>query len=91
MCGRTKWADADFQEGPSGQIWLVDRDTEMNLVKGWESFVPDHPLEFRDFLVFNMDNASFLKVHIYGKEGGEKQLHTCDQQLGTSRKNGERW
>lgn len=61
-------------EGPSGQIWLVNRDAEMNLVKGWESFVSDHSLEFGDFLVFNMDNASFFKVHIFGKEGGEKHI-----------------
>lgn len=61
-------------EGPSGQIWLVNRDPQMNLVKGWESFVCDHSLEAGDFLVLNMDNASFFKVHIYGKEGGEKHI-----------------
>jgi len=61
-------------EGPSGQIWLVNRDPEMNLVKGWESFVSDHNLQAGEFLVFNMDNASFFKVHIYGKGGGEKHI-----------------
>ena len=66
MCGRTR-------EGIHGQIWLVDRDAEVKFVKVWESFISDHFLEFRDFLVFNMDNASFFKVHIFG---------TCDHKLG---------
>jgi len=61
-------------EGPSGRIWLVSRNPEMNLVKGWESFVSDHTLDAGDFLVFNMDTASFFKVHIYGKDGSEKHI-----------------
>ena len=72
LLGMTKWEDAEFQEWPHGHIWLVDCVDEMNLVKGWESFVPNLPLEFGDFLVFNMDNASLFKVHIYGKDSGQK-------------------
>eukprot|EP01018_Ginkgo_biloba_P019329 Gb_33833 [translate_table: standard] len=70
-------------EGPSGQIWLVNLDADMTLVKGWDCFVSDHSLETGDFLVFTMVNASFFKVHIYGKEGGEKRFTVMNSEAFT--------
>ncbi|GLJ24528.1 hypothetical protein SUGI_0468650 [Cryptomeria japonica] len=62
-------------EGPSGQIWTVSRDSEMNLVKGWDKFVFDHSLKEGEFLVFNLVDRSHFIVHIYDTDGPEKHTH----------------
>ncbi|KAH9309571.1 hypothetical protein KI387_037482, partial [Taxus chinensis] len=68
-------------EGPSPQRWAVKlwrASTQLEFRHGWEEFVQYHAIEFGDFLVFKYVCRSYFKVRIFGRNGLEKNVISCE-------------
>ncbi|KAJ1294505.1 hypothetical protein BS78_01G151500 [Paspalum vaginatum] len=58
--------------GYTFDVWVAENAGKVALQFGWESFVRAHDLKMFDFLVFNYDGISQMKVLIFDPSGCEK-------------------
>ncbi|CAI9113001.1 OLC1v1013520C2 [Oldenlandia corymbosa var. corymbosa] len=67
-----KETELEDTHGVRSTVTLSSSSRGLAFQRGWESFVSEHNISVRDFLVFNYIKGSHFVVHIFGGSGREK-------------------